>query len=245
MTRLLALETATDACSVALYSDGAVIELFEQIPRQHSQRLLPMVQALLAKDVCKGEGLSALVLGSGPGSFTGLRIAASCAQGLAYAWALPAVAVSTLDVQVSTAMREGLLVEGDIALSLIDANMGETYWGVYRVSNGRPEWLEGPGVSVPEHLQTFADYPALVAVGSGARYFTEFAPALRESIVSQYPDLLPHAQDLFPTALTRYVEGELLKPHEIQPLYVRDEVSWKKLSEQGKPGKPGKRGSAS
>jgi len=79
MTRLLALETATDACSVALYSDGAVIELFEQIPRQHSQRLLPMVQALLAEDACKGDELSALVLGSGPGSFTGLRIAASCA----------------------------------------------------------------------------------------------------------------------------------------------------------------------
>jgi len=242
MTRLLALETATDACSVALYSDGAVMELFEQIPRQHSQRLLPMVREILATDPSKGEGLSALVLGSGPGSFTGLRIAASCAQGLAYAWALPAVAVSTLDVQISTAIREGLLVEGDTALSLIDANVGETYWGVYRVSNGDPERLEGPGVSVPERLQTVADYPTLVAVGSGARYFSQFDHALRERLVSQYPDLLPHAQDLFPTALTRYAIGDLLKPHEIQPLYVRDEVSWKKLSEQGK---PGKRGSAS
>ena len=242
MTRLLAIETATDACSVALYSDGAVIELFEQIPRQHSQRLLPMVRELLAKDPSKGERLSALVLGSGPGSFTGLRIAASCAQGLAYAWALPAVAVSTLDVQVSTAVREGLLVEGDTALSLIDANIGETYWGVYRVSNGDPELLEGPGVSVPERLQTIAEYPALVAVGSGARYFSQFDHALRERIVSQHPDLLPHAQDLFPTALTRYAIADLLKPHEIQPVYVRDEVSWKKLSEQGK---AGKRGSAS
>ncbi|MEP4484492.1 MAG: tRNA (adenosine(37)-N6)-threonylcarbamoyltransferase complex dimerization subunit type 1 TsaB [Halioglobus sp.] len=239
MIRLLAIETATDACSAALYSDGEVIEVFEQIPRQHSQRLLPMVQELLAKDTRAGQALSALTLGSGPGSFTGLRIAASCAQGLAYAWSLPAIAVSTLDIQVSTAVREGLLVEGDVALSLIDANIGETYWACYRVSNGYPELLEGPGVSRPEQLQTRQDYSDMIAIGNGSRYIPQFDPALQERIVSHWPELLPHAQDLFPVALNSYLAGNMIQPHEIQPLYVRDEVSWKKLSEQGKPGKRG------
>ena len=239
MIRLLAIETATDACSVALYSDGEVTELFEQIPRQHSQRLLPMVQELLTQDTCEGQPLSAITLGSGPGSFTGLRIAASCAQGLAYAWSLPAITVSTLDIQVSTAVREGFLVEGDVVLSLIDANIGETYWALYRVFNGYSELLEGPGVSRPEQLQTSQGHAALKVIGNGSHYTSQFDPALCERIVGHYPDLLPHAQDLFPIAVNRYLGGELLKPHEIQPLYVRDEVSWKKLSEQGKPANRG------
>jgi tRNA threonylcarbamoyladenosine biosynthesis protein TsaB len=240
VTQFLGIETATDACSVALYNEGRITELHEEIPRQHSQRLLPMVRELITLGRNPGDSLSAIVLGAGPGSFTGLRIAASCAQGLAYAWQLPAIAISTLDIQVSTAKRQGLVEEGDTVLSMIDANIGETYWAIYRVCAGRHELLEGPRVSRPELLLPVQDYPDLVAVGNGCHCLVQSPNTLRDVIARQYPDLLPHAQDLFPTALVKLAAGEILEPQAIQPLYVREEVSWKKLSEQGKSQSPDK-----
>jgi tRNA threonylcarbamoyladenosine biosynthesis protein TsaB len=199
-----------------------------------------MVRQVMALERQAVDSLCAIALGAGPGSFTGLRIAASCAQGLAYAWRVPAIAISTLDVQVSTAKRLGLVEEGAVVLSLIDANMGEIYWAIYRVGAGQHELLEGPGVSRPELLQPAQDYPGMIAVGNGCHYLRQAPSTLRDSLATQYPDLLPHAQDLFPTALAKLAAGEILEPQAIQPLYVRDEVSWKKLAEQGKSQSSGK-----
>ena len=96
MTGILAIDTATDACSVAAFVDGQIRELHEVIPRQHSQRLFGMLRELLPSGDLRSQGIGAIAYGCGPGSFTGLRIAASAVQGLAYANELPAVSISSL-----------------------------------------------------------------------------------------------------------------------------------------------------
>jgi tRNA threonylcarbamoyladenosine biosynthesis protein TsaB len=107
MTAILAIETATDACSVALYRDGHYSQRHEVLPRQHNQRLFSMLGELLPAGSLRDQGIDALAYGCGPGSFTGLRIAASAVQGLAFASNLPALPVSTLACQVATALRQG------------------------------------------------------------------------------------------------------------------------------------------
>ena len=110
MTGLLAIETATDACSVAVYLDGQVRERHAIAPRQHSKLLFAMLEELLPGGDLRAQGIDAIAYGCGPGSFTGLRIAASAVQGLAYSSNLPAIAVSTMAVLAQSALRLG---EGD------------------------------------------------------------------------------------------------------------------------------------
>ena len=104
MKTILAIETATEACSVALWRDQQVQQCHEIAPRQHNQRLFAMLQELLPDGRLVQQGVDAIAYGCGPGSFTGLRIAASAVQGLAFASKLPAIAVSTLACQAQTAL---------------------------------------------------------------------------------------------------------------------------------------------
>ena len=111
MTGILAIDAATEACSVALYRDGEYRQCYERIPRQHSQRLFGMLRELLPSGNLRDQGIDAIAYGAGPGSFTGLRIATSAVQGLAYTNELPAVAMSTLACQAQTALRLGLAID--------------------------------------------------------------------------------------------------------------------------------------
>ncbi len=95
-TRILALDTATEACSVALWNEGEIHSLFEICPREHTQRILPMVQQVLADSGLTLKDLDALAFGQGPGSFTGVRIGIGIAQGLALGADLPLLGVSSL-----------------------------------------------------------------------------------------------------------------------------------------------------
>ena len=130
MARLLAVDTATDACSVALHVDGDTRERHEPGPRTHLQHLLEMVRSLLADAGLRLAELDALAFGQGPGSFTGLRICAATVQGLAFGAELPAVAVSSLQALALGALRRQRDA-GSVAAAL-DARMGEVYWALYR-----------------------------------------------------------------------------------------------------------------
>ncbi|WP_282073042.1 tRNA (adenosine(37)-N6)-threonylcarbamoyltransferase complex dimerization subunit type 1 TsaB, partial [Janibacter hoylei] len=129
--KILALDTTSGACSVALISDGQLIERFVQAERDHTRRLLPMVDEVLAEAGMKLTDLNALAVSQGPGSFTGLRIAISSVQGLAFASGLPVVPVSSLAALALGARRSHPEWGQSPIVAMLDARMQQVYWGVY------------------------------------------------------------------------------------------------------------------
>ena len=233
MTGILAIETATDACSVALLVGGQIRALHEVAPRQHSRRLFTMLRELLPDGDLRDHGIEGIAYGCGPGSFTGLRIAASAVQGLAYTSDLPAIAVSTLACQAQTALRLGEVDATAVVLSTLDARINEVYSAVYTFEQGLAVLQGGPRACAPADLAPIHGH-SLHAVGSGCHFLEQFPAPLRESLQSSSSLLHPMAQDLIPLALAKLQRGEIQSPQQVQPVYVRDEISWKKLSEQGR-----------
>ena len=233
MIGILAIETATDACSVAVSVDGHISERYAIAPRQHSQLLFTMLEELVPGGNLADLGIQAIAYGCGPGSFTGLRIAASAVQGLAFSCDLPAIAVSTLAVLAQSAWRQGEVGAGDTVLCTIDARINEVYSGVYAFEHNMAVLREGPWACAPSDLAP-AEFGSLCAVGSGCHFLEEFPRGLRAKIRACAPDLLPAARDMVPLALAKFQIGEFQSPRQVQPLYVRDEISWKKLHEQGR-----------
>src|SRR5690606_41346453 len=128
MSCLLALDTATEACSVALLHEGRVLSRYEVAPRLHAQRLLPMVQEVLDEAGIAIAALDAIAFGRGPGAFTGVRIAIGVVQGLAFALDRPVLPVSNLAVLAQRAHRESGASQ---VAAAIDARMDEIYWGCF------------------------------------------------------------------------------------------------------------------
>jgi tRNA threonylcarbamoyladenosine biosynthesis protein TsaB len=234
MTGILAIDTATEACSVAVYVNGEYREVYEVIPRQHSQRLFAMLQSLLPDGRLRDHGIDAIAYSCGPGSFTGLRIAASAVQGLAYTAGLPVIPVSTLALQAQTALRLGLVSADDDVLSILDARINEVYYALCRFTQGVAVVRDGPVACAAGSVAVDASSISIAAVGSGCRFVDELAGELRSRLRVTAPDLLPAARDLVPGALAALARGEAQQPQEVQPVYVRDEINWKKLAEQGK-----------
>ncbi len=127
--RILAIDTATEACSAALWNDGTLSAHFEICPREHTQRILPLVQEVLTESGTTLSELDALAFGRGPGSFTGVRIGIGIAQGLALGAELPMIGVSTLATMAQGAWRK---TGATRVLAAIDARMGEVYWAEYQ-----------------------------------------------------------------------------------------------------------------
>ncbi len=234
MTNILAIDTSTDACSVALYCDGEYRELFEIIPRQHSQRIFPMLRELLPSGDLRAQGIDAIAYAHGPGSFTGLRITACAVQGLAYANMLPTIPISTLACQAQTALRRAVVAPGERVLSMLDARINEVYWALYEFRDGLAALISGPGVCAPQEVTIDCAQQTLRGVGSGFHYLDGLSQVLASTLSGVDADLLPAARDLIPLALEQYKLGKLEQASEVAPLYVREEISWKKISEQGK-----------
>ncbi|SQI41150.1 UGMP family protein [Leminorella richardii] len=227
-TRILAIDAATEACSVAVWNDGEVHSVYAECPREHAQRLLPMVQQVLDESGLTLQDLDALAFGHGPGSFTGVRIAIGTIQGLALGTGLPVIGLSTLEVMAQGAYRTA----GETrVLAAIDARMSEVYWGCYERSE-QGEWgAVGseqvlPPQRVSELLHTLSGEWA--TVGTGWQTYPTMgdgsAVALRDGKV-----LFPRAQDMLPLALTRWKKGQVQSAEHIEPVYLRNEVAWKKL----------------
>ncbi len=233
MTGILAIDTATDACSVAVYLDGEYREQYELIPRLHSQRLFGMLRSLLPDGRLREHGIDAIAYSEGPGSFTGLRIGASAVQGLAYASGLPAIGISTLALQAQTALRTGATRADETLLSLIDARISELYFAPCHYEEDLAVLLQSPRVCAPQELQPLAGCGSLHAIGSGCALLDAASGEMRRQLGAISPAVLPSARDLVPLALARLHRGAMQTAQQAQPVYVRDEISWKKLPEQG------------
>ena len=234
MTGILAIDTATEACSVAFWRDGQFDERHELAARQHSQRIFGMLRELLPDGNLKAAGIGALAWGCGPGSFTGLRIAASAVQGLAFSNELPVVAVSTLACQAQTAHREGIVAEGESVLSTLDARINEIYAAPYRIEQGLAVPLAGAVACAPGQLELIPDIVEISAIGSGCQFLQSFPGEAQGRIRASFPQLMPHARDIVPLAIQQLERGEVQAARDVQPVYVRDEINWKKIPEQGK-----------
>ncbi|WP_455808873.1 tRNA (adenosine(37)-N6)-threonylcarbamoyltransferase complex dimerization subunit type 1 TsaB [Pseudomonas koreensis] len=219
MTTLLALDTATEACSVALLHDGKVLSHYEVIPRLHAQRLLPMIKSLMAEAGIAMSALDAIAFGRGPGAFTGVRIAIGVVQGLAFALERPVLPVSNLALLAQRALREHGVSQ---VASAIDARMDEVYWGCYHEAAGEMRLLGEEAVMAPE-LAALPAHASGQWFGAGTGW--GYAERIPLSLTGHDAAMLPHAQDLLTLATFAWHRGEALPADDAQPVYLRDKVA--------------------
>lgn len=225
--KLLAIDTVTEACSVALLYNDQIRESYEVTPRGHSRRVLPMVEDLLSQADLKPAQLDALVMDRGPGSFTGVRIGVSVVQGLAFALDLPVISISSLAALAQAAyQKQG----SEQVLAVIDARMGEVYWGYYRLNNGRMCLLAEEAVSpVASIIQQPGEW---LAVGSGCQTYPDELSVLAGVTCFAYSgavddDCYPRASALLELARFDWADKKLLSAEQAQPVYLRDKVAKK------------------
>ena len=232
MQGILAIETSTDACSVALLHASGVEERCVHAARQHNQIIFSLLGEVISAGDLNADNLQALAFGHGPGSFTGLRIAASVVQGLSYATGIGAVGVSTLEAQAYRALRDGQVSESERVLSLIDARIGEVYAALFRFEEGWPVLEAGPWSSPPQSIVLPGD-SAFHAVGEGAGFVEDFEKSVRARVIAQHAEVIPQASCVAQLAARELERRPAGLAAAAQPVYVRDEISWKKLAEQG------------
>ena len=231
--KLLALDSSTEACSVALSIDGVIHDRFTQSPRQHTQQLLPMVDGLLSEAGISVGGLDAIAFARGPGSFTGLRICLGAVQGLAFGADLPVVPISTLAVLAQTAA--GVATADSTVVAAIDARMDEIYWAAYCIvasctDHGLVEAVTEEYLCAPEQLSSSMLPDGLVSyagVGSGWRYGNRIP--LNAVLAYRDDQALPMARALAILAGDAFGRGMAVSASAALPVYLRDEVAWQKV----------------
>ena len=228
-SKLLALDTSTEACSVALQLGSEILTLDEVCPQQHSKRILPMVQQLLSEAGISLAQLDGIVFGRGPGSFTGVRIGVGVTQGLAFGADIPVYGVSTLAAMAQAAAR---LHSATQVIAAIDARMAEVYIARFALNDTLSNALmqaQSEEVAIkPDALNAFSLSGPVMGVGTGWQTYARQLSALQH--VSIANDILfPSAQDMLTLALPALASGAFIAAEHAEPVYVRDEVTWQKL----------------
>lgn len=219
---LLAFDTATDVCSVALAIDGGIVESSETVGHAHSERLLPMIDALLAQRGVRLADCDAIAFGAGPGSFTGLRIACSVAQGLAWGAGKRVIPVGNLAALARRAFDGRSAARRVVAA--VDARMREAYWAVYERRDGACSELAPPTLGAAAELGALFDgWSPDVVAGDALSAFPELAHHVAGW--DRLPELRAGAASIAALALDAWRAGRTVAPHEAAPLYVRDRVA--------------------
>ncbi len=220
--KLLAFDTSSLACTVGVMADGDVVERHEEKPREHTALLMPMIRGCLADSGVALQELDAIVAGNGPGSFIGMRIAASVAQGLAHGAGLRIVPVSSM---AAVALAAGN--PGDTVVVTQDAHMNEVYLGIYRI--GEDGCLEH---CVDERLHDQSAVPELesltgnvVAAGFGWQRYPAMLESNRERIHVLSDHLHPRARQLLELGEFALSRGDAIEPAALDPAYLRQKVA--------------------
>lgn len=226
--KLLAIETATEACSAALAINGEITEQFCLTANSHSKLILPMIDSLLAEAGLAPADLDGLAFGCGPGSFTGVRIATGIVQGIAFGLDLPVVPVSNL-----AAVAQDLFdhTADNLAYVAMDARMNEIYWGVYqRNASGFAELFGKEAVTPASNIE----YPDMAGVGVGTGwqlYDQTLSDCLGQRILRYESVNLPRARAVARLGLNGFKRGMAVSVDRAMPVYLRDKVA-KKESER-------------
>ncbi len=225
--KILALDTATENCSAALFINGTSLEREQRLGRQAAEALLPMVHSLLAEAEVRLCDLDAIAFGRGPGGFTGVRLAASVTQGLAFGAGLGVVGVSDLQALAQRALGEA--PQCLAVLACTDARMHEVYCGAFErgpggaASPAAPERVLAPGkVAVP---QAWSGTPRALGVGNGFAVYPELAAACAGQLAGIRSDLWPRAREIAQLAATEVAAGRLEPAERALPVYLRDDVT--------------------
>lgn len=226
---ILALDTATEACSVALSHQNILTHFDELSPRSHTQRILPMIDELLNQAGIKIGEVDYLAFGRGPGSFTGVRVGVGIAQGLALGTELPVVAVSNLLAMAEQAYQQ---IGATEVVALIDARMNEVYFAQF--SRNETAWVEvvAEQVCPPEKtIEQIKQERKPYVVGTGWAAYPQFAAANLEVTITEIT--LPSAKYMVALAEAAIEQGQTQSAMEIEPVYLRNEVTWQKLPHKG------------
>ncbi|MDG6896524.1 tRNA threonylcarbamoyladenosine biosynthesis protein TsaB [Actinobacillus delphinicola] len=240
MTTLLALDTSTEACSVALLHNGQITSLDEVASRTHTQRILPMIDEILAQSGLRLNQVDALVFGRGPGSFTGVRVGTGIVQGLALGADLPVIGISDLEAMAQQAFEQNQATQ---VMTAIDARMNEVYFSqlthkAIQLANHEgvfSQWdvLLAEEVASPERvIQQLNDNTTLAKanewqrVGTGWDAYAEFAQV---GLGMNSEIILPSARFMLSLALPKFLQQQWQDAVSIEPIYLRNQVTWKKL----------------
>lgn len=227
--KLLALDTSSEGCSAALLVDGDISERFELAPRGHTRLLMPMVrELLLAQDLVPAD-LDALAFACGPGSFTGLRIATGVVQGLAWGLDIPVVPVSSLEAVALGAIETLDVPENSGIAVAFDARMGEVYWGCFECRAGLPVLLGEEQVCPPANVTLPSGPDYWFGVGQGWQYRSGMPSAITGQVETVDEALVLRASWVARLAAIGFRQGKAVSAEQAQPVYIRDEVAWKKL----------------
>lgn len=222
---ILALDTATEACSVALQHNGNITSLDELSPRTHTQRILPMIDELLVRAGISLNQVDALVFGRGPGSFTGVRVGVGIAQGLAMGANLPVIPVSNLLAMAQAANEK---TGATNVVALIDARMNEVYFAQYEKVGQSWHEVVTEQVCSPERAIALIQLKEnTTVVGTGWAAYSQFSEANLPLFISDIT--LPSAKSMLTLAEPELSQGRVLSALQIEPVYLRNEVTWEKL----------------
>lgn len=221
---LLAIDTCTEACSAALLHNQQILERYQCAPRAHTQLILPMMQSLLDEAGLKLRDLDALAFTRGPGSFTGIRIAASVIQASAFAADLPVVLVSSLQCLAQGAYRE---LQAQQVFTAIDARLQEVFSATYRLDKGNAimQARSTEQLCLPQQCKA-TGLNNFVGVGSGwDQYHALFADQFKNQLQEWLPQRYPRAYDVAVIAADAYHRDEIVTASEALPTYLRETVA--------------------
>lgn len=239
--KILAIDTATENCSAALLIDGNVRSREIEMERGHAERILPMVDDLLSEAGLTLQDLDAIAFGRGPGSFTGVRLAVTVTQGLAFGAGLGVVPVSDLRAVAQRAFDSDATLTR--ALVCNDARMSEVYWACYeRGGDGLARLEGGERVSKPNEVKLPAEWSTATAVGRGFIAYADALSAAVPNVSARATDtatvappfaptpinllhLLPHGTQIARLALPEVAAGHLIPAEAATPIYLRDNVA--------------------
>lgn len=235
--RVLALETSTEYCSVALWQDGAIVERSDLAGQKHSEMLIAMIDDLLQATGHKLHAMDGIAFGKGPGSFTGVRIACGAAQGLAFGASLPVAGICTLEALAEASGKEKVI-------AALDARMGEIYHAVYEKRDGAWVTTSEPRLCKPEDAPQI---PGDDWFGAGSGFAHTLSPnhspasGRGEMLVARYAGQLsgvdatavPQAAAIAALGAAQFARGRGKDAAEALPLYLRDKVALKTSERDG------------
>ncbi len=236
MSNILVFDASSSWCSAALSINGQCFSAAELQPRKHAQLMLPMIEGLCQQAGIKPIELDGIAFGKGPGSFTGLRIAISVAQGLSLATGAKLYGISSLQALAWQAMEKHSV---NRVVALMNAHMGEVFYGAYQKdggdegSNAILSTIIEDSLTKPDlvDLSILADTNSWLGAGDGLQFRTEM-PQITTLLKSMDEDVFPLAESMMSLALTAWQQGKFTTAEFQQPVYLRDTVAWKKLAEQ-------------